>query len=225
MYESFLSYTFVEWSYLWSRDRILYVRPYQWCFVICFQYMYVSKRKWCFRYAEYVSNLIRMFPTSDFCFQYPMHVSNIHFLFPNANDVSKRQCFQCMFPIYIEPINLVQVWIRTLRARWETNFANRSIFRFILEINVELETDSLGSTNDSTMILILYNQAGVLESLMKVNRVAFLNLFLSRGYLSKTFRQTLVEVWVLQLLGSYRSGSYWFWFWFMLGSIYLMFTL
>ena len=24
-------------------------------------------------------------------------------MFPNANDVSKRQCFQCMFPIYIEP--------------------------------------------------------------------------------------------------------------------------
>ena len=32
-----------------------------------------------------------------------MYVSNIHFLFPNANDVSKRHSFQCMFPIYMEP--------------------------------------------------------------------------------------------------------------------------
>ena len=35
-----------------------------WCFIICFQYMCVFKRKWCFQYTEYVSNLIRMFPIS-----------------------------------------------------------------------------------------------------------------------------------------------------------------
>ena len=34
-------------------------------------------------------------------------VSNIHFLLQNANDVSERQCFQCMFPIYIEPFKVL----------------------------------------------------------------------------------------------------------------------
>ena len=55
-----------------------------------------------------VSNIENMFPILFVCFHYPMYVCvmfpiNI-FLFPNANDVSKRQCIQCMFPIYIEPI-------------------------------------------------------------------------------------------------------------------------
>ena len=87
-----------------SHNRNLYVRPCQWCFAICFQYMCVSKRKWWFQYPVYASNLIRMFP---------MCVSNIHFLFPNANDVSKRLCFQCMFPIYTEPsYNFLQAKFR-----------------------------------------------------------------------------------------------------------------
>ena len=42
-----------------------------------------------------------------------MFVSNIQFMFPNANDVSKRQCFQCMFPIYMEPFKYVSaLWRR-----------------------------------------------------------------------------------------------------------------
>ena len=44
-----------------------------------------------------------MFPNAFSCFQYPIFVSNIQSMFPNENDVSKRQCFQCMFPIYMEP--------------------------------------------------------------------------------------------------------------------------
>ena len=51
-----------KWSYMWSHDRILYVRFCEWCFVKCFQYMCVSKREWCFQYARYVSNLIRILP-------------------------------------------------------------------------------------------------------------------------------------------------------------------
>ena len=72
-------------------------------YLFCFQYTFVSKLKLCFQYTDYVSNLIPMFPIYKLCFQYPMYVSNIHFMFPNSNDVSKRQCFQCMFPIYMEP--------------------------------------------------------------------------------------------------------------------------
>ena len=52
----------------------------------------------------YVSKIKRMFPNAFSCFQYPIFVSNIQYMFPNENDVSKRQCFQCMFPIYIEPM-------------------------------------------------------------------------------------------------------------------------
>ena len=45
-----------------------------------------------FQSNSYVSNMILEY------WQYQMYVSNILFLFPNADDVSKRQCFQCMFP-------------------------------------------------------------------------------------------------------------------------------
>jgi len=73
----------------------------------------------CFQYTNYVSKRLFMFPISNFCFQYPMYVSNIHFLFPNANDVSKRQCFQCMFPIYIEPI-----WSMVTRPKFGSQIMN-----------------------------------------------------------------------------------------------------
>ena len=69
--------------------------------------LYVSNLKWCFQYPTLVSNILCMFPISNFCFQYAMYVSNIHFLFPNANDVSKRHSFQCMFPIYMEYVSNV----------------------------------------------------------------------------------------------------------------------
>ena len=69
------------------------------CFQMqCFQYISL-----CFQYQTYVSNIQIMFPNAILCFQYPIFVSNIQSMFPNANDVSKRQCFQCMFPIYMEP--------------------------------------------------------------------------------------------------------------------------
>ena len=56
-----------------------------------------------------------MFPIYRKCFQTPFCVFNIqfffqytvyyiHLLFPNSNDVSKRQYFQFMFPIYMEPL-------------------------------------------------------------------------------------------------------------------------
>ena len=85
---------------------------------LCFQYTYVSKLKWCFQYPEYVSKRFFMFPISFFCFQYPMYVSNIHFMFPNANDVSKLQCFQSMFPIYMEPSTAVHG--RPARFGWRS---------------------------------------------------------------------------------------------------------
>ena len=31
------------------------------------------------------------------------YVSNTQFMFPNCDDVSKRQCLRCMFPIFTEP--------------------------------------------------------------------------------------------------------------------------
>ena len=71
------SYTFREMIVYLYHNRILYVRPCQRCFVMCFQYMYVPKWNWCFQYAEYVSNLIRMFPI-----YYPTYsVSNIECMF------------------------------------------------------------------------------------------------------------------------------------------------
>ena len=66
----------------------------------CFQYLTL-----CFQYETYVSNIQFMFPNAFICFQYPIFVSNIQSMFPNANDVSKRQYFQCMFPNYIEPVS------------------------------------------------------------------------------------------------------------------------
>ena len=75
------------------------------CFQMqCFQYISL-----CFQYQTYVSNIQIMFPNAILCFQYPIFVSNIQSMFPNANDVSKRQCFQCMFPIYIEPLKSVRI--------------------------------------------------------------------------------------------------------------------
>ena len=73
----------------------------------CFQYPTL-----CFQYPMYVSNIQIMFPNAFLCFQYPICVSNIRCMFPNENDVSKLQCFQSMFPIYIEPPHLVfqQLW-------------------------------------------------------------------------------------------------------------------
>merc|ERR1711914_25392 len=43
-------------------------------------------------------------------------------MFPNENDVSKRQCFQCMFPIYMEPefsVSILEpnVWVALKRSR------------------------------------------------------------------------------------------------------------
>ena len=67
----------------------------------CFQYPSL-----CFQYPKYVSNIQIMFPNAFLCFQYPICVSNIRCMFPNENDVSKLQCFQSMFPIYIEPVGL-----------------------------------------------------------------------------------------------------------------------
>ena len=61
-----------------------------------------------------VFNMQIMFPNAFLCFQYPIFVSNIQSMFPNANDVSKRQCFQCMFPIYIEPY--WRVWRTKLKS-------------------------------------------------------------------------------------------------------------
>ena len=48
-----------------------------------------------FDIVMFIMQLIRSISCSD--------VSNIPFLFPNSNDVSKRQCFRCMFPIYMDP--------------------------------------------------------------------------------------------------------------------------
>ena len=93
----------------------------------------------CFQYTDYVSKRLFMFPISNFCFQYPMHVSNIHFLFPNANDVSKRQCFQCMFPIYIEPhVQLRKVILRRCftAKHFRTVCANSRELECILKINL-----------------------------------------------------------------------------------------
>ena len=72
-------------------------------FVLCFQMQCFQYTTLCFQYKTYVSNIQFLFPISYVCFQYPIFVSNIQSMFPNANDVSKRHSFQCMFPIYMEP--------------------------------------------------------------------------------------------------------------------------
>ena len=65
--------------------------------------MHPNPNTYYFHKHFYVSNIQVTFPNVFSCLQYPIYVSNIQSMFPNANDVSKRQCFQCMFPIYIEP--------------------------------------------------------------------------------------------------------------------------
>ena len=70
---------------------------------LCFQMQCFQYTNLCFQYKMYISNIQILFPNAFICFQYPICVSNIRSMFPNENDVSKLQCFQCMFPIYIEP--------------------------------------------------------------------------------------------------------------------------
>ena len=91
----------------------------------CFQYLSL-----CFQYPKYVSNIQIMFPNAFLCFQYPICVSNIRCMFPNENDVSKLQCFQSMFPIYIEPfgaVGAVYLMMKYVR-RLVKNFKSFKIF-------------------------------------------------------------------------------------------------
>ena len=91
---------------------IFYAMPYALFALsfLCFQMQCFQYTNLCFQYKRYVSNIQFMFPNAFLCFQYPIFVSNIQSMFPNAKDVSKRQCFQCMFPIYIEPDTPVLTW-------------------------------------------------------------------------------------------------------------------
>ena len=104
----------VEWSYILRTTPINNVS------------VYVSKI--CvFQSESDVPNRQNIFLISILCFRYPINIFNIHFLFPNSYDVSKRQCFQCMFSIYIEQseskaitynkINAAQILFRISHAK------------------------------------------------------------------------------------------------------------